>query len=354
MENTASDKPTVTIAIPVLNEEKYIEDVINSFLNSTYSNIIEILIADGGSTDKTTHIVNEISEKDHRIKLLENPEKYQSFALNKMINVAEGDLFLRADSHCEYAHDYVEKCVECMLKTDAENVGGAQNYKAESLIQAGIAIAVKNFFGNGGAKYMDESFEGYADTVFLGCFKTRDLRQIGGFSEENHTNEDAELNLRLKKLLSGKIYVSPSIRSWYYPRKSFPKLFMQYFRYGRGRYITNKKHDGDIPYRSKAPFIFLSFMVLFGIMDFILEQDLGFIYVSSAILLLVFFESVRFSYEKKEYLKQEIWTAENAHTPPILIITVLCFLSLVIMNIAHFFGYGWQAFKSLFTKGNSW
>lgn len=354
MENTASDKPTVTIAIPVLNEEKYIEDVLNSFLNSTYSNIIEILIADGGSIDKTVNLVTELSRKDSRIKLIDNPEKYQSYALNKMINNAKGEIFLRADSHCRYASDYVEQCVKCILRTGAANVGGAQNYKAETLIQSGIAIAVKNFFGNGGAKYMDESFEGYADTVFLGCFRTNDLREIGGFSEVNRTNEDAELNLRLKKELKGKIYVSPLINSWYYPRKSFTKLFTQYFRYGRGRYITNKKHDGDIPYRSKAPFIFLSFMVLFGLMDFVLEQDFGFIYVSSAILILVFFESVRFSYEKKDYLKQEVWTPENTQTPPILILAIMCFLSLLIMNIAHFFGYGWQALKYLFTKENTW
>jgi glycosyltransferase involved in cell wall biosynthesis len=354
VENTASDKPTVTIAIPVLNEEKYIEDVLNSFLNSTYSNIIEILIADGGSVDNTVDLVKGFSSKDSRVKLIENPEKFQSYALNKMINKAKGEIFLRADSHCRYAPDYVEQCVKCILRTDAVNVGGAQNYKAETLIQSGIAIAVKNFFGNGGAKYMDENFEGYADTVFLGCFRTNDLRKIGGFSEVNRTNEDAELNLRLKKELKGKVYVSPLINSWYYPRKSFIKLFTQYFRYGRGRYITNKKHDGDIPYRSKAPFVFLSCMVLYGVLDLILNQDLGFIYVSSAILILVFFESIRFSFEKKEYLREEVWASEKNKYPPISNVSLLCFLSLLTMNLAHFLGYGWQAFKYIFTKRNVW
>ncbi|HKI46954.1 MAG TPA: hypothetical protein VKA08_16620, partial [Balneolales bacterium] len=36
--------PSVTIAIPVLNEEKYIEKVVCNFLNNTYANIIEILV----------------------------------------------------------------------------------------------------------------------------------------------------------------------------------------------------------------------------------------------------------------------------------------------------------------------
>ncbi|MDR9415825.1 MAG: hypothetical protein RI564_06045, partial [Gracilimonas sp.] len=41
-------QPTVTVAIPALNEEDHIERVISGFLNSDYSNLVEILVADGG------------------------------------------------------------------------------------------------------------------------------------------------------------------------------------------------------------------------------------------------------------------------------------------------------------------
>ena len=219
------DLPSVTVAIPVYNEEGHIRRVVEGFLATEYPNLVEILIADGRSTDKTREIVAELSEKDSRVKLVDNPEKYQSYGLNRMIDVAEGEIFLRADGHCHYKDDYIEKCISVMLKTGARNVGGAQRYMAKNRVQAGIALAVKSVLGNGGAKYMNESYLGYADTVFLGCFRTTDLREIGGFNTENVTNQDSELNLRLIEKYGETVYVSPEIKSWYYPRDSFIKLF---------------------------------------------------------------------------------------------------------------------------------
>ena len=346
--------PSVTIAIPVLNEEKFIGKVLDVFVHNSYENIIQICVADGGSEDRTKDIVLEYSKKDPRVVLVDNPKKYQSFALNEVLKIAKGNLFLRADGHCIYDEDYVEASVNALLKSGATNAGGTQRYIAKNRIQAGIAISSKNFFGNGGAKYMDETFEGYADTVFLGCFRTEELKKIGGFSEVNLTNEDAEINLRIKRELNGSVYVSPSIKTWYYPRVNYLKLFKQYFRYGKGRFITNKLHDGNIPYRSKAPFYFISFMIMYGGIDFFLvEKQLGAVFVFTAIVLLVLFESIRFSYEKQEYFENDIWNGEQSRIPGPLSNAVFCFFTLLIMNGAHFLGYGWQMVKTLFV-GLKW
>jgi len=350
-----SSKPTVTIAIPALNEENYISTVLDIFVENKYENIVQICVADGGSSDRTRDIVREYSKKDSRVQLIDNPDKYQSFALNKILEVTKGDLFLRADAHCIYDEDYVAESVKAIRKSKSLNAGGTQRYIAKNIVQAGIAISSKNFFGNGGAKYMDETFEGYADTVFLGCFKTEALKKVGGFSVENVTNEDSEINLRLRKQLQGKIYVSPEIKTWYYPRSNFIKLFKQYFRYGRGRQVTNKKHSGDIPYRSKAPFFFVSLMIMYGITDlFIVQGELGFIYVCIAILGLVLFESFRFSAEKKEYFDQEIWKGKSESAPGTGTVGFMCFLSLIVINLAHFLGYGWQWIKSMGKDKAAW
>lgn len=329
--------------------------MIDGFIENTYENIVQICIADGGSTDDTRKIINQYSEKDSRVILVDNPDRFQSYGLNRILEITSGDLFLRADGHCLYDKDYVKESVAALVKSGATNAGGTQRYIAKNRVQAGIAISSKNFFGNGGAKYMDETFEGYADTVFLGCFKTEELKKIGGFSEVNRTNEDAEINLRIGKIARGKIYVSPDIKTWYYPRSNFIKLFKQYFRYGRGRFITNKMHHGDIPYRSKAPFYFISFMILYILTDFlIINKQLGSIYISLALVILIYFESLRFSFEKKEYFEKEIWSGSKEGAPSAFSNSIYCFISLFIMNIGHFIGFAWQFCKSIFNKKNEW
>jgi glycosyltransferase involved in cell wall biosynthesis len=60
----------VSIVLPTLNGEKYIRQSIESCLNQTYSNL-ELIIVDGGSTDGTLDVINEI--RDARIRLVHQP-----------------------------------------------------------------------------------------------------------------------------------------------------------------------------------------------------------------------------------------------------------------------------------------
>ena len=339
----------------MLNEEEHIERVISGFLESDYPNLIEVLVADGGSTDSTRDIVNELSKKDARIKLIDNPEKYQSFGLNKMIEVAEGEVFLRADGHCIYDENYISESIKTLLQTKAQNVGGSQRYIAKNYTQAAIAIASRSVVGNGGAKYMDNNFEGYADTVFLGCFWVKDLRKLNGFSERNRTNEDAEINLRISEELGGKIYVSPKIKIWYYPRPNFIKLFKQYFRYGRGRSLTASLHKGGIPFRSRGPFILITSLIIFFILDQVFfEKVLGSIYIIIAFLVLIFFEGFRISTNQKKILDNDIWKGKEDQPPGIFISGILVSFVFITIYTGHFLGYLYQLTKQKVFRVKEW
>lgn len=337
----------------MLNEEEHIERVISGFLGSEYPNLVEILIADGGSTDNTRTIVEKLNKKDSRIKLIDNPEKYQSFGLNKMIGLAEGEVFLRADGHCFYAEDYLEKCVEVLLETGAKNVGGAQRYKASNYVQAGISLAVKSFLGNGGAKYMDESYKGFGDTVFLGCFWTRDLLEIGGFNTENITNQDSELNLRLIEEFGESVFVSPEIRSWYFPRDTFAKLFKQYVRYGRGRFLTRVLHPQSSPIRGMTPFLILFLITIYLLLDISMGAHLYSLEVIAILASIVVLESIRVVISKRKSFYNEIWNSENS-PPGVLLNFLSTVISLLIMQVAHFFGFLFQFIKSGFSFKRNW
>jgi cellulose synthase/poly-beta-1,6-N-acetylglucosamine synthase-like glycosyltransferase len=250
--------PVVTIAMPAFNEEHYIEACIASVQAQDYPREqIEILVADGRSTDRTREILSRLAAEDPRIKMIDNPERLQAAGLGKLVKAAQGDVIVRMDVHCEYAPDYVRKCVETLERTGADNVGGAQRARARTLFQRAVCAALDSPLGVGGAKYRSADAEGFVDTVFLGAFRRRVFETIGLWDPGAITNEDAELNQRILSS-GGQIYLSRDIVVHYYPRDSFGALAKQYFRYGRGRARTLLKLGAFPTLRPLLPFLLVS------------------------------------------------------------------------------------------------
>ncbi len=246
--------PRVTIAMPAYNEERYIEACIASVQAQDYPrDLIEILIADGRSTDKTREILARLQAADPRIHVIDNPARLQAAGLGQLVKQAAGDIFVRMDVHCEYAPDYVRKCVDALERTGADNVGGAQRAKAKTFFQRALCAALTSPLGVGGAKYRSADAEGFVDTVFLGAFRRRVFETVGMWDPLAITNEDAELNQRILDS-GGQIYLSRDIVVHYFPRDSFMTLAKQYYKYGRGRARTLLKLGSFPNLRPVAPF----------------------------------------------------------------------------------------------------
>jgi glycosyltransferase involved in cell wall biosynthesis len=247
-------QPRVTIAMPAYNEEHYIEACIASVQAQDYPrDRIEILIADGRSTDRTRDILAGLAAADPRIHVIDNPARLQAAGLGLLVKQATGDILVRMDVHCEYATDYVRTCVETLERTGADNVGGAQRAKARTPFQRALCAALESPLGVGGAKYRSADAEGFVDTVFLGAFRRRVFETIGLWDPGAITNEDAELNQRILDR-GGQIYLSRDIVVHYFPRDSFKTLARQYFKYGRGRARTLLKLGSFPTLRPVAPF----------------------------------------------------------------------------------------------------
>ena len=256
----ADTLPLVTVAMPCFNEEGYIEACIESVQQQDYpADRIEILVADGRSTDRTREVLERLATADPRIRVIDNPDRLQAAGMNRMITAARGDVVVRMDVHCEYAPDYISACVEVMRRTGADNVGGAQRARARTRFQRALCAALDSPLGVGGAAYRSPDREGVVDTVFLGAFRRAVFDTIGMYDPRAITNEDAELNQRLLDA-GGTIYLSRDIQVHYYPRDSFRTLARQYFRYGLGRARTLIKHRRLPTVRPMLPF----FMVVGG------------------------------------------------------------------------------------------
>ena len=90
-----SDKPKISVLMPVYNGEQFLDKSINSILNQTFNNFEYIIINDG-STDDSLKIIE--SYEDSRIKII-NFSKNMGIAaaLNNGLNVAKGDYIARQD-----------------------------------------------------------------------------------------------------------------------------------------------------------------------------------------------------------------------------------------------------------------
>jgi len=92
----------VSVIIPVFNAGNYLRQCINSVISQTLRDI-EIICIDDGSTDDSSRILHEYSQRDFRIKLIEQTNKGVGVARNTGLELSNGKyvLFLDADDYIE-------------------------------------------------------------------------------------------------------------------------------------------------------------------------------------------------------------------------------------------------------------
>lgn len=226
--------PSVSVILPVYNESDTIRSVIGSLLGQDYSGDVEIIVADGGSTDGTREILQELAEAASQINIIENPARRQSAGLNAAARVAGGGLLVRADGHTTYAPDYIRRCVEA-LAFGADATGGTINPVGVDGFGGAVAAAMRSPLAIGTARFHHATTRQEADTVYLGAFPAAKFAAIGGFRAfPSGAAEDADFYYRWRRA-GMTVLVDPTIVSSYRPRDTAGSLWRQYFRYGQGK-----------------------------------------------------------------------------------------------------------------------
>ena len=245
----------VTVIIPSYNEADFIVACLESVLHGNYpTELLEILVVDGQSTDATVAKTKELSLSFASIRLLDNPKRIVSAALNLGIKHASHDILIWLGSHAIYDKDYILNSVNTLLKLDCASVGGVIKPVAKSSLGQVIAIATSSKFGIGNAKYRYADMQQSVDTVFGGCWKKENVLKIGGFDEKWLRNQDYEFNCRLRAEI-GEIILDPTVRCQYFCRESLAALAEQYFNYGYWRFHTFMQHPASFTRRQAVPLL---------------------------------------------------------------------------------------------------
>jgi len=247
----------VSIIVAMRNEEEFIERCLDSLATQDYPHeLLEVLVIDGRSSDRSREIVSAVRERVPHLQLLDNEKRVSPTAFNIGIRETRGDVVTIISAHCYLAPDYVSRCVEYLHHTGADCVGGPIETVGENSTARAIALAMSSPFGVGDAFFRYSEQEQYVDTLAFGAYRRDVFERVGLFDEELVGSEDDEFNYRLRSQ-GGKLFLTPAIRSFYYGRSSLRDLCSQYFSYGLGKVRVMRRHPGQIRLRHLIPSLFV-------------------------------------------------------------------------------------------------
>jgi cellulose synthase/poly-beta-1,6-N-acetylglucosamine synthase-like glycosyltransferase len=260
--------PSVSIIIPVYNEQTHIRNLLEAIYAQNFPRSdIELIIADGMSTDGTRAQIADFSNshQDIRIKVVDNLKRHIPAGLNSALKETRGDIIIRLDAHSIPFPDYIKGCVADLEAGLGENVGGVWEIRPGSMtwIAHSIAFAAAHPLGVGDALYRQTEKSAFVDTVPFGAFKRELLALVGLFDETLLTNEDYEFNARIRKS-GGKIWLDSSIRSIYISRATLSGLAKQYFRYGYWKWRMLRRYPSTLRLRQALPPLFVFSLVVLG------------------------------------------------------------------------------------------
>ncbi len=243
--------PLATVLIPAKDESRWLRGCLESVARQDYpSHMIEVVVVvDASSSDDTDVVAKEFfaDQEFARSEVVRSARGGTPGNLNAGLTVARGDILCRVDARSRIPAHYIRTCVELLVsRPDVVVTGGAQVAisSRDGDIGAGIARALNNRFAMGWSRYRRAAASGAADTVYLGSFRTEQLRRVGGWSIRFPTNQDFELNRRLRE--QGLVWFDASLPVEYVPRTSVRDLYRQYVRFGRWK-VRYWRRTGDRP-----------------------------------------------------------------------------------------------------------
>ncbi|MEK6882151.1 MAG: glycosyltransferase [Nanoarchaeota archaeon] len=230
---------SLSVLIPAYNEEDSIRGTVESVLNSDYKDIIEIIIINDGSNDKTLKIAKELEKRYRKVRVLDKKNSGKADSLNQAIKIAKGELIAVVD-----ADSYPEK-------HSISSMVGFFHEKNVGAVTTRVLVKNKDSFIRvlQGVEYKLIAFTrkllGFLDAIYvtpgpLALYKKSALEHIDGFDTKNMT-EDIEATWHL--VSEGyKIRMSFASRVFTVAPNTFKKWFKQRIRWNIGGIQTILKY----------------------------------------------------------------------------------------------------------------
>jgi glycosyltransferase involved in cell wall biosynthesis len=118
-------RTTISVVMPVFNEEKTVETVIRRVLDQVPFDL-ELVVVNDGSTDRSREIIEKLAAQDSRIKPVHQTNGGKTAALRKGFELVQGDIVIIQDADLEYDPAEIIHVVEPIVRGDADVVYGSR------------------------------------------------------------------------------------------------------------------------------------------------------------------------------------------------------------------------------------
>ncbi|MFH1229820.1 MAG: glycosyltransferase [Candidatus Aenigmatarchaeota archaeon] len=231
-----ADFPSISIIIPVHNEEGIIDKTVNAVKRMSYPKSKEIIVVDDGSTDRTFDVARKISG----IRLFRKRQGGKASALNFGIRKAKGEIVA-----CMDADSYPEK--SALLKSMPFFEDGVGAVTTSVFVKNTNCILERvQEIEYAMVSWSRKMFE-FINAIYvtpgpLSLYRKDVLIKIGGFDEKNMT-EDIEIAWRFIKN-NYKIKMAFDATTYTNVPKTFRKWWYQRVRWNIGGMQTSIKYSG--------------------------------------------------------------------------------------------------------------
>ncbi|MBU0744740.1 MAG: glycosyltransferase [Gammaproteobacteria bacterium] len=254
----------VSIIVPVRNAERTLEKTFEYLLNVKYPrDKLEIVIADGGSTDKTLEVIKNWQKKYPFIRLVEVPNcPSPGFARNKALSVVRGEFIFFTDGDCAPCEDWIKEMLRIFHKDPQIGIVGGEIYTLRVDPTNLTELYCEHFRFNMVAPRYGFIGEGFfppltdrSPTQIVGhrayffvtanaAYRKQAIDQVKAQFWSEPTGEDIDFGLQIQQQ-GWKLYFLPTAKVDHMHRANFPALKKVWVTYGMAHAPLIAKHASN-------------------------------------------------------------------------------------------------------------